>query len=681
MTLKTRDLRTRPLHTSEWPPAADATGLPGSQLLLDDGDRVFSDGEEWVGDLPAGCEILVPPFTELKKGWFEVGGITGLPGGRKLIANKFNIAYVVPNVLSWAIVDPTRLFLDAARTSPVTVSPSPVGGVTDASAAGNHWSQSVSGNRPEWFSYPVGAETRHRLRFGSSLNSILNVPFSGAGQGSCLVFYLDTAMYFPSDFTGLAQAQVRGSLDIQEMLFFDRPLTAEELLEFITEIQKLRPVPSLNLDTWPGAAGFGIDARQQYGWRGWNWITAFPFINTTGTTDFRSLWRDCSRLEAFPLIDTAAGTAFNSAWTRCSAMTSFPTLNMGNALTLGATGGGAVVEGAWEGCSGLTAFPIIHLDKVTNGARAWSGCSSLTSFPNIRIGTANAAATVIMDEAWRDCSGLTSFPASMDATKWTAVGGAWEGCSGLTSFPALDSSNWTLLGRFARGAWRFCSGLTSFPLMNFANVTSFRLAWVNCTGLTSFPAINSSNGTDFEATWSGCSGLTSFPLIDTSKGTLFAWTWNGCAALTSFPALDVSKGTNFTNAWRDNTYTSFPALNFAEGLNFTTAWHQCRQLTSFPAVTFPKATNFDRAWDTCQALATFPAGVFNGCPATNFSNAFRATNLTQASIDNILVSINSNGTSGGTFNQSGGSAPSATGQAAITAMRSRGWTVTVQGGF
>lgn len=53
----------------------------------------------------------------------------------------------------------------------------------------------------------------------------------------------------------------------------------------------------------------------------------------------------------------------------------------------------------------------------------------------------------------------------------------------------------------------------------------------------------------------------------------------------------------------------------------------------------------------------------------------------QTSIDGILVSIESNGTSNGTFNQSGGYAPSATGKAAIDALLARGWTITVTGGY
>jgi len=58
--------------------------------------------------------------------------------------------------------------------------------------------------------------------------------------------------------------------------------------------------------------------------------------------------------------------------------------------------------------------------------------------------------------------------------------------------------------------------------------------------------------------------------------------------------------------------------------------------------------------------------------------------MTQTSIDNILVSLVASGIAAGTrvFGQSGGSAPSAgTGQPAIDTLRSRGWTVTVTGGY
>jgi hypothetical protein len=74
--------------------------------------------------------------------------------------------------------------------------------------------------------------------------------------------------------------------------------------------------------------------------------------------------------------------------------------------------------------------------------------------------------------------------------------------------------------------------------------------------------------------------------------------------------------------------------------------------------------------------------MFDTVTAINFTNAFLSTALNETSIDNILVSINTANTSGGTFTQSGGSAPSvATGRPAIDALRARGWTVTVTGGY
>ena len=140
--------------------------------------------------------------------------------------------------------------------------------------------------------------------------------------------------------------------------------------------------------------------------------------------------------------------------------------------------------------------------------------------------------------------------------------------------------------------------------------------------------------TTFLQAYRGWSHLVDFPLIDTSSGTNFAYAWRDCTGLTSFPVLDVSKGDGFFGAWYG-----------------------------------------------CTGLTLFPANFFDNCLATTFGNAFTNTNLSQASIDGILVSINSNATSNGTFNQSGGSAPSVVGQAAIDAMRARGWIVTTTGGY
>jgi len=232
--------------------------------------------------------------------------------------------------------------------------------------------------------------------------------------------------------------------------------------------------------------------------------------------------------------------------------------------------------------------------------------------------------------------------------------------------------------------WHNWSELTSFPLIDTSSGTNFSRAWFGCTSLTSFPLIDTSSGTSFVLAWYNCNSLTSFPLIDTSSGTNFYGAWSDCTGLTSFPPIDTSAGTNFDAAWRDCTgLTSFPLIDTSSGTIFSRAWSDCSSLTSFPLIDTSSGTDFDQAWRDCSSLTSFPANAFDNIKGGNFTDAFTNTDLTQTSIDNILVSLVTSGIATGTrvFDQSGGSAPSAAGEAAIDTLRSRGWTVTVTGGY
>jgi len=143
--------------------------------------------------------------------------------------------------------------------------------------------------------------------------------------------------------------------------------------------------------------------------------------------------------------------------------------------------------------------------------------------------------------------------------------------------------------------------------------------------------------------------------------------------------------TGFTSFWRYwSEITSFPLINTSAGTTFQQAWFGCTSLTSFPLIDTSAGTSFNQTWRDCRSLTSFPANAFDNVSGGNFNNAFANTRLNQTSIDNILVSIVTSGISAGTrvFNQSGGSAPSVgTGQPAIDTLRSRGWTVTVTGGY
>ena len=217
---------------------------------------------------------------------------------------------------------------------------------------------------------------------------------------------------------------------------------------------------------------------------------------------------------------------------------------------------------------------------------------------------------------------------------------------------------------------------------SYGAVTSFTGFWRDWSEITIFPLIDTSSGTSFFQTWQGCSSLTSFPLIDTSAGTNFSQTWFNCAGLTSFPLIDTSAGTDFSFAWyRCSSLTSFPLIDTSAGTSFRYAWNRCGSLTSFPLIDTSAGTNFDRAWEGCTSLTSFPANIFDNVKGGDFTDAFTSTALTQTSIDNVLVSLVASGIAAGVFNQSGGSAPSAGGEAAIDTLRSRGWTVTVTGGY
>jgi len=219
---------------------------------------------------------------------------------------------------------------------------------------------------------------------------------------------------------------------------------------------------------------------------------------------------------------------------------------------------------------------------------------------------------------------------------------------------------------------------------SYGAVTDFETYWADWPEITSFPLIDTSAGTNFRAAWYNCTGLTSFPMIDTSSGTNFTQTWRDCTGLTSFPLIDTSSGTDFRAAWYNCTgLTSFPLIDTSSGTDFYSAWYNCSSLTSFPPIDTSAGTNFNYVWRDCSSLTSFPANIFDNVKGGNFGEAFRNTALTQTSIDNILVSLVASGIATGTrvFDQSGGSAPSSTGEAAIDTLRSRGWTVTITGGY
>ncbi len=320
-----------------------------------------------------------------------------------------------------------------------------------------------------------------------------------------------------------------------------------------------------------------------------------------------------------PFTDTSNCTNFGNAFAGCS---------LTNCII--DTSSGTNLAGLFSRNSFVTS-PSIDTSSATDFASIMADNSYLTT----QLAW-NTSSVTIFSDAWNGCSSLTSFP-QIDTSSGTNFQNAWDGCSLLTTFPPLNFDSATRLD----GAWQ-STGLTAFPGLDFPLATHVSSAWRTCTSLASFPANTTFPVcTSFPNAWRGCSGLTSFPALDLSSGTVFNYTWRGCSGLTSFPKLDFPNAIAFTSAWQGMTQlATFPADNSQDMFNTTGVLG---------------ATSFKETWTDCA--------------------------LTAQSIENILVSLDTNGQSnielgidGGT--NAGQSTWTAAANTAYTNLVNKGWTIT-----
>jgi len=183
--------------------------------------------------------------------------------------------------------------------------------------------------------------------------------------------------------------------------------------------------------------------------------------------------------------------------------------------------------------------------------------------------------------------------------------------------------------------------ITSVEIDDVINLAAdLNAAFFGASNMTSFTASNAtSTVTSMFKTWRNCTSLTSFPTIDTSSNASFRYTWAGCSSLTSFPSLDFSSGVG----------------NRA----------------------------FQGAWNGCSNLADFPANMFDTTgviTSTAFGACWTGCALTAQSIENILTSLDTNGSSNITLGIDGGtnavySTWSTSAQTALSNLQTKGWTV------
>ena len=144
-------------------------------------------------------------------------------------------------------------------------------------------------------------------------------------------------------------------------------------------------------------------------------------------------------------------------------------------------------------------------------------------------------------------------------------------------------------------------------------------------------------------------------------------------------------GTNLADAWEGATnMTSFSSdVDTSSVSTFTGTWNDCSSLTSFPSLDFSSGTNFSNAGNGCTSLATYPADEFDTTgtlSAAAFAFAWNNCALTAQSIENILVSLDTNGASNITLGIGGGTNAAKTtwstaANTAYTNLVNKGWTI------
>lgn len=215
------------------------------------------------------------------------------------------------------------------------------------------------------------------------------------------------------------------------------------------------------------------------------------------------------------------------------------------------------------------------------------------------------------------------------------------------------------------------TGLTGDHLINFSGVSEPHK--VSISGV--FPAFDfTGNADDVKIVELSNFGI--YGLGSTSQEDAF----NGCTNLT----ITATDGGNFENVTDltdsflgCSSLTGFPFIDTSNVEDFNATFRNCTSLTDFPLLNFNSGLYFTNTWQNCTNLKHFPANAFDSCLGINFTDAFTNTNLSEQSIDGILVSLDAAGQSNGTFTQSGGEAPSSVGLAAKTSLESKGWTITV----
>tara|TARA_R110001592_G_scaffold115393_1_gene315828 strand:- start:104 stop:679 length:576 start_codon:yes stop_codon:yes gene_type:complete len=184
-----------------------------------------------------------------------------------------------------------------------------------------------------------------------------------------------------------------------------------------------------------------------------------------------------------------------------------------------------------------------------------------------------------------------------------------------------------------------------------------------------------------------CSSLNGGSTLDFSNCISGRATFRNCDLSAGMPPIDAPNNTSLYQTYRGSKFTDVVAMDTSSVETMISIFQYNSDLNDVSELAnwdLSSCATFAKAFDICSSLANFPADVFDTTGVLNsgaFDETFNACALTAQSIENILVSLDTNGQSnieltidGGT--NAGQSTWTAAANTANTNLINKGWTIT-----
>lgn len=338
-------------------------------------------------------------------------------------------------------------------------------------------------------------------------------------------------------------------------------------------------------------------------------IENMNLLNTSNTTEMKSMFKNCYQLTALDLskFDTAKVTSMKQMFYGCPRLS---TLNI-NFKTP------KLIDSSYMfyNCSALTSINLSSVDtkNITNMSYMFFGCLALKTLDLSNFDTSNVTNMYAM---FYNCKALTSLNiSSFNTKKVTNMTFMFGYCGKLT---ILDLSSFssekltTMVNMFTystslksiifgkeftaenvtsmANAFYYCQSLSSLDLSHFnpKKVTNLSFMFNYCTSLTTvdLSGFDTSNVTTMKAMFQKCTNLKTINLskMTTEKLTDVSWMFYNCSSLTSVDIrraeLNDNKISTITNMLRYvKTGVTFTVLN-SEAQEFIWAAAKAASITA-----------------------------------------------------------------------------------------------------